>query len=217
MLQGKKAVIFDLDGTLIDSMRIWTDIDYKFFGERNVPIPKDLPELIDGLSFHETAVYMTEHFPFSESVEEMKKIWIRMAEEEYRDKIFFKPGVEEFLDHLKKLGIRMGIASSNSRHLVDLFLNARNAQDYFDEITTSEDITKGKPDPEIYLLSAKRMDVAPEHCLVFEDIPAGIMAGRNAGMKTVAVEDPYSAHMRDEKIRLADYYVDDFRTLTENK
>ena len=72
---------------------------------------------------------------------------------------------------------------------------------------------KGKPSPDIYLEVAKRLGVSPENCLVFEDVTAGVKAGKAAGMKVCAVEDAYSANDRNEKLQLADYYIEDFREL----
>ena len=82
-----------------------------------------------------------------------------------------------------------------------------NIAEYFDEIHTSCEVAKGKPAPDIYLLVAECLDVEPENCLVFEDIPEGILAGKRAKMKVCAVEDEFSLRMTEEKKELADYYI----------
>ncbi len=215
MLKGKDAVIFDLDGTLTDSMTVWTDIDKRFFRERGMVMPADLQKQIEGLSFHETAEYFVANFPLKETVPGLKQIWIDMAIEEYSKNVYFKPGAEDFLCYLRDRGYKMAIASSNSRVLVEAFLKARSADDFFAVTTTSEESQKGKPAPDVYLITAENLEVSPERCLVFEDIPAGIMAGKNAGMEVAAVEDGYSVSWREEKKRLADYYVYDYRELLE--
>ena len=81
MLPDKKAVIFDLDGTLVDSMWMWRDIDIEFLGSRGITFPEDLQEKIEGMSFTETAQYFKETFPLEESVEELKAIWNEMAKD----------------------------------------------------------------------------------------------------------------------------------------
>ena len=95
----------------------------------------------------------------------------------------------------------MALQTSNSRLLLDAFLDARNLTGCIDAITTSCDVNKGKPEPDVYLKTAEKLAVSPQHCLVFEDIPMGILAGKRAGMTVCAVEDDYSALLRAEKIQ----------------
>ena len=84
-----------------------------------------------------------------------------------------------------------------------------------DAVTTSCDVNRGKPAPDVYLTTARKLKADPAGCLVFEDLPMGILAGKNAGMVTCAVEDPYSCELREEKKRLADYYIADFTDMME--
>jgi 16S rRNA pseudouridine516 synthase len=109
----------------------------------------------------------------------------------------------------------MGIASSNSIDMISAVLDSRGIRDYFDAITTGCEVEHGKPAPDVYLKTAQKLGIAPENCLVFEDIPAGIRAGAAAGMITCAVEDEHSAWIRAEKISLADYYIRDYEELLE--
>ena len=88
-----------------------------------------------------------------------------------------------------------------------------NLRDYFSCIMTGTDVERGKPNPDIYLAVAEGLGVSPERCLVFEDITAGILAGKNAGMRVCAVEDDYSAQFRELKKELADYYIEDYTGL----
>lgn len=207
MLNHIKAVIFDLDGTLVDSMGLWKEIDIEFLGARGIPFQNDLQEKIEGMSFTETAVFFKEYFHLSESVEELKQIWNQMAEYKYRYEVQLKPGIIKFLEHLKKNNYKMGIATSNSQELIDAVNKAYHFDNYMDCIVTSCSVKKGKPAPDVYLEAARQLQVDPEHCLVFEDIVKGIQAGKNAGMKVCAIEDAYSADWREEKQRLSDYYI----------
>jgi 16S rRNA pseudouridine516 synthase len=118
--------------------------------------------------------------------------------------------VAEFLAECKKHNIKLGIATSNSRELVDNIAEVHQLENYFSCIMTACEVQKGKPAPDIYLAVAERLQVLPEQCLVFEDIVPGIMAGRDAGMKVCAVEDAYSIHDKTVKMDLADYYINDF-------
>lgn len=207
MLEQIKAVIFDLDGTLVDSMGLWRDIDIEFLSARGIPYEDSLQEKIEGMSFTETAEFFREYYQITETVEELKALWNRMAEHKYRYEVPLKPGVPEFLDELKRRGIKMGIATSNSMELVNAVNEAYHFDDYMSCIVTACSVNRGKPAPDVYLEAARRLDVSPADCLVFEDIVKGIEAGKNAGMKVCAVEDAYSAAYRSEKKRISDYYI----------
>ncbi|MBQ7358740.1 MAG: pseudouridine synthase [Lachnospiraceae bacterium] len=210
-LDGVEAVIFDLDGSLVDSMWIWKDIDIAYLGNLGIPCPDDIQAAIEGMSFSETAVYFKERFSIPHSLDEIKATWNQMARDKYLHEVPFKQGIPEFLNICKNKGIKLGIATSNSRELVESIANVHGLDDYFSCIMTACEVAKGKPAPDIYLAVAERLGVNPAKCLVFEDIVPGIMAGKNAGMKVCAVEDEYSVYQRAEKEKAADYYIDDFR------
>lgn len=213
MWRDAEAVIFDLDGTLVDSMWIWKSVDIDFFGERGVELPDDLQGALDGMSFRETAAYMKKRFGFAETVDELMVIWNEMAHKKYQYEAPLKKGVLEFLKVLKKNDIKVGIASSNSEFLVRTVLESHGVLEYFDSIHTANEVEKGKPAPDIYLLVAKDLQVEPKNCLIFEDIVQGIMAGKNAGMKTCAIYDHYSKIDDEKKREVADYYIMDYKEL----
>lgn len=213
MWKNKDAVIFDLDGTLVDSMWMWRQIDIEFLGERGIALPEDLQQKIEGMSFRETAVYMQERFQLKETVEELMDIWNKMAFEKYKNEVPLKRGIQKFLEHLKACQIKMGIATSNSPLLVETVLKAQGIFEYFDSIHTANEVEKGKPAPDIYLLVARDLGVEPEKCLIFEDIVQGIMAGKNAGMTTCAIYDDYSKDDDENKRATADYYIEDYEQI----
>lgn len=210
MLYDIDAVIFDMDGSLVDSMWMWKAIDIEYLGRYGIALPEDLQAKIEGMSFCETAVYFKEHFPIPEPLEEIMEQWNRMAWDKYMYEVPLKKGIPEFLTGCRASGIRLGIATSNSRELVENVARVHNLRDYFSCIMTGSDVLRGKPNPDIYLAVAKELAVSPERCLVFEDIVAGILAGKNAGMRVCAVEDAYSAQSRETKKKLADYYIEDY-------
>lgn len=213
MLENIKAVIFDLDGTLVDSMWMWKSIDVEYLGRKGIAVPEDIQafqEELEGMGFTETAVFFKNRFRIEDSLEEIKKTWILMAEEKYSKEVPLKPGVREFLEELKNRNISVGISSSNSRDLIVTVLKAHGIETYFDCITTCCEVPNSKPAPDVYLKTAEGLQVEPKDCLVFEDVPMGIMAGKNAGMQVCAVEDAYSKRQEAEKRRLADYYIEDY-------
>lgn len=218
MLEKIKAVIFDLDGTLVDSMWMWKKIDIEFLGRYGYECPDDLQRIIEGMSFSETAVYFKERFHIPLSLDEIKEIWVQMSIDKYRNEVPLKTGAGEFLRYLKERHIRTGIATSNGRDMVDAVLNSLQITDYFDLVTTACEVAAGKPAPDIYLKVAEGLSVDPKDCLVFEDIPAGILAGKRAGMKVCAVADAFSLDLTGEKREMADFYINDYNELmlTEN-
>lgn len=213
ILRGIEAVIFDLDGSLVDSMWIWHEIDVEYLGRYGLRVPDDLQHMIEGFSFTETAQYFKERFELPASVDEIRHTWNEMACDKYMHEVPLKPGTASFLDTCRKDGIKLGIATSNSRELVTNVADSHGLHDYFSCIMTGCDVGKGKPAPDIYLAVAERLAVNPADCLVFEDIVAGILSGKAAGMKVCAVEDEYSLFQTEEKKRLADYYIRDYRDL----
>ncbi|MDO5573369.1 MAG: HAD family phosphatase [bacterium] len=211
MLDHMKAVIFDLDGTLVDSMWIWTKIDEEYLGKFHIVPPKDLSNAIEGKSFTETAEYFKKRFFIQDSIDSIKETWNEMAFDKYSNHVPLKAGVKEFLEECVKRKIKLGIASSNSSQLVRTVLKRHQILSNFESVITGCDVCAGKPAPDVYLKAARDLNVKPEECLVFEDITAGIMAGKNAGMKVCAVEDDYSKYQREEKRKLADYYIKDYQ------
>ena len=211
-----EAVIFDLDGSMVDSMWMWRTIDIEYLGRFGIELPENLQACIEGMSFSETAVYFKERFELPDDLDTIKADWNRMAWDKYTYEVPVKDGVTELLQYCMDHGIKVGIATSNSRELVENVVKARHLDQYFDCIMTGCDVAKGKPAPDIYLAVARELGVSPENCLVFEDIIPGIQAGKAAGMRVCAVYDKYSEHQDAEKRTLADYYTYHFKELMED-
>lgn len=211
-----EAVIFDLDGSMVDSMWMWRSIDIEYLGKFGIELPENLQACIEGMSFSETAVYFKERFQLPYDLDTIKAEWNRMAWDKYAHEVPVKEGVTELLQYCMAHGIKAGIATSNSRELVENVVNVHHLDQYFSCIMTGCDVAKGKPAPDIYLAVAKELGVTPENCLVFEDIIPGIQAGKAAGMKVCAVYDQYSEHQDVEKRKLADYYTYYFKELMED-
>lgn len=216
MLKDIEAVIFDLDGTLIDSMWVWESIDIEYLGRHNIELPKELNREIEGMSFEETAAYFKKRFNLDYSIDEIAKEWNDMAWDKYENEVKLKKGVKKFLKYLKNKNIKTGIATSNSRKLAKVVLKANGIDKYIDTIVTSSDVNKGKPQPDVYLAVAQKLEEKPSKCLVFEDVLNGIIAGKRANMKVCAVYDEASSITEEEKKEAADYYVENMEEIVFN-
>ena len=213
MLQDVKAVIFDMDGTLIDSMYVWNEIDEEFLRRHKLEEPPEMKREIEGMRFIETAIYFKERFQLEAPIEEIMAEWHTSAIEKYCTEVQCKPGVVSFLRYLKEAGYKLGVATSSSSELVTPCFEQLGLNPFFDVVVTGADVTHGKPDPEIYLMAAELLQVFPNRCLIFEDVVQGIQSGISAGMKTCAVYDTFSVSSDEEKRKLADYYIPSFTDL----
>lgn len=217
MMDHIKAVIFDLDGTLLDSMWIWPTVDEEYARKYHLTIPEGFGDAVEGMSYTETAQYFLKQFPeLHQTIEEVQEEWVKMTFHKYTEEVKMKEGALEFLLEQKKRGVKLGIATSNSRTLVEASLKALEIDKFFQAICTSCEVCAGKPAPDVYLKAAENLQTDPSDCLVFEDIPMGILAGKNAGMKVCAVEDAFSASQREKKRELADYYIQNYLDVIQN-
>ncbi|MPM32376.1 Phosphorylated carbohydrates phosphatase [bioreactor metagenome] len=208
-----EAVIFDLDGTLIDSMNIWAKLDEEYLGNFGLTVPEKLQEEITHLTLTETALYFKENFNIENTIEDIISTWHDMAFYHYSNTIKLKDGVIPYLKSLKDMNIKIALATSNSVPLLEATLKNNGIYDYFDAITTTEEVKKSKDNPDIYLLSAKKLNVSPERCLVFEDIVQAVNGAKLAGMKVYSVYDESSKSQKEELIRLSDKYILTFNEL----
>ncbi len=214
MLKDKKAIIFDMDGSLVDSMWIWPEVDVVFAKKYNLTFPKGFHKELEGKSYTETAQYFLDSFPTLKlTIEEIKQEWLDQTLELYTTKVPLKEGVLDFIKQMYDKGMLFGIATSNARTLVDATLKALHLEQYFSFVCTSCEVNAGKPAPDVYLKVAEQLHVLPEECLVFEDVPQGILAGKRAGMSVCAVDDEFSKADRIEKKKLADYFIYNYRQI----
>lgn len=213
MLDGIKAVIFDMDGTILDSMWVWKNIDHEFLAKRNIETPHDIQRQIEGLSFNDTAVYFKKAFSLEDEVDDIKDEWLDMVKHYYLETVKLKKGALNYINTLKEKGIKVGLATSNFRELAESALKHNGIYASFDSIVTSCEVEKDKSCPDVFLRTAEELGVNPHECLVFEDTIAGVTGAKRAGMKVFAVYDEYSLPWKDELLKLADRYIQDFEEI----
>ena len=206
-LRDADAVLFDLDGTLVDSMWMWKEIDIEYLGRFGYTCPPDLQKIIEGMSFSETAEYFKSRFRIPDSIDEIKAAWIQMSIEKYRNEVTLKPGALRLLQYLEHTGKKAGIATSNGRDMVDAVLESLQIRPYFQVIATACEVAAGKPAPDIFLKAAEELGVDPRYCVGVEDAEAGVQAIKSAGMFAVGVGDA-------EILSKADYIVSETSKLS---
>jgi len=213
MLNDIKAAIFDLDGTLVDSMWVWSKIDVDYLEIKGYALPENLRNEISHLSFSQTAIYFKNKFNLDDPVEKILEDWHNMAFNHYSTNVKLKLGVKDFLDHLKSFKIKIALATSNSIPLLEACLKNNGIYEYFDSITTTDEVSSGKDCPDVYLLAASKLGVNPKDCLVFEDILPAVQGAKAANMKVIAVKDDECLNSKEDLLKYADKYIDSFLEL----
>ncbi|MFT8703836.1 HAD family hydrolase [Bifidobacterium aquikefiricola] len=188
-----KAAIFDLDGTLLDSMGVWHTMDMKFFAERGIECPQNFSKTVASMQFHDIALYVRERFHLSDTPEELMAIWNRMAADEYAHRVKPKPHALAYIRHLHETGARLAIATTLPPTLREPAMKHAGLVPYIDAVcSTGDGICRGKEYPDIYLHAARLLGVRPESCTVFEDILTAVRSAKSAGMQTWAMYDASS-------------------------
>jgi HAD superfamily hydrolase (TIGR01509 family) len=189
-LSGRyRAVVFDMDGLLLDTETLWHDSEVELFARRGVAFTREDQLAVIGTSVPITSRYFAERLgrPVEEGpalVEEM----VGLMHERVRRQVDARPGAVELVDRLRALGsVRLGLASNSPRFLVDDALATAGLVDAFDTIVTADDVDHAKPAPDIYLLACRRLGVSPADALALEDSASGIAAAKAAGLYCIAV------------------------------
>lgn len=208
--KGIKGAIFDLDGTLVDSMGVWHRIDDEFLGRRGFPADETYKQAVKTMKYETAAHYTIERYHLSESPEEVMAEWDAMALHEYRYHIKCKPGAAEFLQDLKAKGMKLALATVSHRGLLEAVLKGNEIYELFDVLTDVSQVSRGKEEPDLYLFAADQMGLEPEECMVFEDVLLGINSAKRGGFYTCGVKD-HSSEAEEQEIRqIADCFVESF-------
>lgn len=208
------AAIFDLDGTLLDSMYVWQRIDEIFFKKRGMACPADYGRALAGKSYMESAQYTIERFGLKERWEDIVNEWTAQAIEEYSHHVRLKDGAREYLLHLKRAGVKLAVATALPEYLYRPCLENLGILDWFDALcSTDETGGRGKAEGEVFLLAAQRLGVSSGDCAVFEDVFEGIRGAKRAGMRAYCVLDDAAKHSHAEIEGCADAMIASYREL----
>lgn len=202
-----KGAIFDVDGTILDSMGIWVDIDTAFFASHNIVITPEQSAQYQDMTFEESLQQMQRDYLPDMSEDEMRRELMQLAADAYANTISAKPGVCEYMHRLHNSGVKIAVATSGFKELCQSAFKRLGIFDIIETYAFSSEVGCNKSHPDIYLLAAKRLDLPPEECTVYEDIITGIMSADSVGFNTVAVYDETSAHDKDRLLRHSDRYI----------
>ena len=206
------AVVFDLDGLLLDTEQVWDEVRERLVRERGGRWHHRAQEDMMGMSSTEWSRYLHEDLGLAEPPEELNRIVVERMEDRYRQQL---PLVDGAAEAVRRLAGRwsLGLASSSNRPLIDLALDLMGVAELFRATVSSEEVDRGKPAPDVYLEAARRLGVKPENAVAVEDSAGGIRSAKAAGMGVVAIPN---AHFppADEVLELADVRLESLAALT---
>lgn len=186
-----KGIIFDLDGTLIDSMSIWDSIGKQYLKSKGITdIPNNLREMLRTMSLHQSAQYFQQTFNIKRSVHEILEEINSMLKDKYKVEVQLNNGVQSFLEKNKSL--KMCIATETDKQLAESALKRLHIYHFFDFIITAAEVGCGKREPQIFHRALERLNLSINEVVVFEDAPHAIESAKNAGFKVIAATDNWA-------------------------
>jgi len=207
-MNHKKAIIFDMDGVLIDSQPLHYQIDIRVIQACGYPADLNTVTPYTGISNPDRWPKYREALNLSPSPERL----IEMAEQAMRDifnetNLVPSPGIPALLKGIKEMSLHCGVASASSHELIQLVLNRTGIAQYFDAITSGEDVSVSKPAPDVYLRAAQKADHHPAQCIAIEDSAVGVLSAKNAGFTCIGYKNP---NTYGQDFTHANYVIDHF-------
>jgi HAD superfamily hydrolase (TIGR01509 family) len=207
-----EAVVFDLDGVLIQTEELWDEVREGLARERGGRYDQEAQRAMMGMSSPEWSRYMHEHVGLHDSPEEIAAEVVRRMEARYRERL---PLIEGAAEAVERLAARwpLGVASSSNRELIDLVLELSGLDRFFQATVSSEEVERGKPAPDVYVEACRRLGVEPTHAAAVEDSHAGIRSAKTAGLRVIAIPNP-SFPPDDEAVGQANVVLHSLAELT---
>lgn len=208
-MENVKAVIFDMDGVLVDTENIWKQAESEVFSALGVPVSEAYTQVTQSMTTTEVTEFWYEKFPWQQmSLQEVEQRVISRVIELIQSEPCLINGVKAFIEKLKSENYKVGLATNAPYAIIPVVLRRLEAAHLFDTVASAEFEKKGKPDPAIYYTTAGKLGVEPKDCLVIEDSYSGMLAAKKAGMSVVA----FTNGNQEIAFEAADFIITDFES-----
>ncbi len=207
-----KGAIFDLDGTILDSMTIWDTIGEDYLRSLGIEPRENLSEVFKTFTLEESAKYYQMHYGVTLSVDKIVNEVNKMIEDFYKNTVTLKKGVEKFLARLAKEGVKMCVATVTDKYLVEAALSRLKVRHYFEEIFTTAEVGCNKQDPKIYRTALSHLQTKKHETFVFEDALHALLTAKKDGFIVVGVYDEHESRQTEMKAN-SDYYITSFESI----
>ncbi|MBP3809255.1 MAG: HAD family phosphatase [Clostridiales bacterium] len=213
-LKGKAdALIFDVDGTLLDSMTVWNQADTVFLNSRGFEVTPDYTDYVKSVRIEDAAVYTRDRYRLPDTPGQIMAEWKAYVNRAYAEDVLLKEGVYEYLKQTREFGFKTACATALTRENIDSSFTRLGIHDMFDVIVALDDMPHlpDKSEPDIYLHTAKLLGAVPSSTLIFEDVPVALQGASKGGFLTCAVWDEIGAGSEaawNEMLTNSDYSIE---------
>ncbi len=213
-IKNSEAVIFDMDGVIIDSEPFWEEAEIEIFNKYGVPMTLEMCQDMKGRKIDEVVAHFHQMYGFKNiSNKELVNEIIMRMQELISERGKAMSGLKELLDYLEQKNYRIALASSSKMELITAVTNKLKITEYFEAMHSAEHEPAGKPEPYVYLSTAKALNLAPQKCIAIEDSYLGLQSAKSAGMKTIAI--PEKQIFEDKKFDIADYKIRNLKDIVD--
>ena len=205
-----KGAIFDLDGTLLDSLYVWDGIGRSYLEQKGITPKPDLDEALSTLSLRQAVQYFQKEYGTDDDFDTVLELTHQLVGDLYKNEVKAKPGVDKLLQSLASKGVRMCVATATEHQMAQDALHHNNLLSYFNSILTCTDVGAGKDQPDIFLKAQELLKTPIASTFVFEDSLYSMITAKDAGFKVAAIMDERNSDKQSEIKRVADVVLDSF-------